>query len=159
MTSPNVWIGCPACYDDARLVGAWVDLAYCHYWRCPNGHDDGPALVFDADGPTPWHGETTVTTAHAWGVVMEDLDDREVTPFCAYCQNDGSLEPGPDIVDLFREAYAGEYMDPAELAQDLADNLAAPTDWPWVYVDWERAGRDLMMGDYWSDGPYYFRAL
>lgn len=64
----------------------------------------------------------------------------------------------------FEEAYAGEWGSIEEYAENLADDIGAidgDAKWPMMYIDWERAARDLVLGgDVWTadsiGGVYVF---
>ena len=67
----------------------------------------------------------------------------------------------PDDLRDFEEAYAGEFRDDADFAQDMADNLGAVDNnlsWPHNCIDWEQAAHELMY-DYSEHDGYYFRNL
>jgi antirestriction protein len=60
------------------------------------------------------------------------------------------------------EAYQGSYGSDEEFAEELADELGlidSGAAWPLSYIDWERAARDLMMGDYSEQDGHYFRNM
>lgn len=59
------------------------------------------------------------------------------------------------------EAYAGEFKDDEEFAEDMAEQIGAITDdvqWPYTCIDWKYASRELMY-DYFEMDGYYFRNL
>lgn len=58
------------------------------------------------------------------------------------------------------EAYAGEHKSDEDFAQELLEDIGTiPRDLPaYVYIDWERTARDIMM-DYCDSNGHYFRNL
>jgi antirestriction protein len=58
------------------------------------------------------------------------------------------------------EAYNGQFVSDEEFVADLLENTGSlPKDLPpYIYIDWERTARDVMM-DYSEDGGHYFRNL
>ena len=63
-----------------------------------------------------------------------------------------------EIAGEIDEAYAGSFRSDADFAEDMAEQLGdIPRDFPsWIYIDWERSARDLMM-DYSEQDGHYFR--
>lgn len=59
------------------------------------------------------------------------------------------------------EAYQGEYNSDEDFARYMADELGLTNkelSWPYTCIDWEWAGRELMM-DYFEANGFYFRNL
>jgi len=58
------------------------------------------------------------------------------------------------------EAYQGEYSSDEDFVQQLLEDTGdIPKDLPaYIYIDWERTARDIMM-DYFEEEGYYFRSL
>ena len=63
-----------------------------------------------------------------------------------------------DIAGEIDECYQGSFRDDAEFAEHTAEECGElPKDLAsWIYIDWERSARDLMM-DYSEEGGHYFR--
>ena len=62
-------------------------------------------------------------------------------------------------LDNIEEAYAGNFRDDEDFAQDFADQLGlidTNASWPTNCIDWEHAAKELMY-DYSEDNGYYFR--
>jgi antirestriction protein len=76
----------------------------------------------------------------------------------------GYFDPSVNSLDDFSDAYQGEWKDEEDFAYELAKDIGftEPDTWPGSYIDWERATRDLFLGDYWSaeapGGIYVFRS-
>lgn len=62
--------------------------------------------------------------------------------------------------DEAEEAYQGEHNSDEDFVEQLLEDTGTiPSDLPsYVYIDWERTARDVMM-DYSSDNDFYFRNL
>jgi len=55
------------------------------------------------------------------------------------------------------DSYSGSCHTNAEFAEDMAEETCTiPKEWPFYYIDWERAANDLMM-DYSEANGHYFR--
>lgn len=168
-TTPRAWVGCLACYNAGRLVGAWVDgieagevdpdIFGRACWASTNGHEE--LWVFDHENYGPLlTGETSPIEAQRLAGLLESIDEDEREAFGHYVSN--GHEPDPEE---FQDAYNGWWDDIAEFAEQLAEDTGAMPDtssWPAGCIDWERAGNELLMGDYWaaeaeSGGIYVFR--
>lgn len=64
-----------------------------------------------------------------------------------------------DLAD-FEEAYQGEWRNDEAFVQNLLEETdTIPSDLPgYVYIDWERTARNVMM-DYSEENGHYFRNL
>lgn len=81
--------------------------------------------------------------------------------YAAYAWNH-HYEPS-DLEEFYSDAedsFVGEYISDEEFAENYADELGylENTEWPYSYIDWERAASDLMM-DYWQKNGLYFRSF
>lgn len=167
-TEPRTWVGCLACYNAGSLLGKWVDgseagevdSALLHN-NPQTTHDE--LWVFDHEGYGGLiSGECSPAEAQRLAEVLEEVNDPEA--FAAYAEHVGAEYATPDG---FEEAFQGEYRSEEDFAQELAEDLGVvPEDagWPAYCIDWERAARDLFMGDYFSAQDsggrvYVFRAL
>ena len=87
-------------------------------------------------------------------LIANGADENAVDAYIA-------LGIGDDDLSEFEEAYQGQYQSDVEFAQEMAEELGEiPKDnrWPHYCIDWEWAGRELMM-DYSEQDGYYFRNL
>jgi len=95
---------------------------------------------------------------------LHDAFDKEaITEFWNYQPGYWADQLPGDVLEAFWEAYSGQWETPAEFAQQLAEDVGdidwANLAWPLTCIDWEWAGRELLMGDYWESNGFYFRAL
>lgn len=61
-------------------------------------------------------------------------------------------------LESIEEAYAGEYRNDVDFAQDMAESTESVQPdavWPHTCIDWEHAARELMY-DYTEDNGHYF---
>jgi hypothetical protein len=90
-------------------------------------------------------------------------NESEVTAFWNNQPGYWADQDAGDVLDAFYEAYAGAWDSPADFAEQLAEDIGAidwaNLSWPMTCIDWDRAGRELLMGDYWESNGVYFRAL
>ena len=62
-------------------------------------------------------------------------------------------------VEDFEEAHQGKWIDDEEFVEDLLRGTGDLPELPvYIYIDWERTARDVMM-DYSEQDGYYFRNL
>lgn len=84
----------------------------------------------------------------------------DLEAFAGYAENLGlDVEDFLDWQDEAEEAYAGQFGDNAEFAENLATELGlvkSDATWPNNCIDWDSAAVDLMH-DYFEVDGYYFR--
>ncbi len=75
----------------------------------------------------------------------------------AYIDNVGAEYAKADDAE---EAYSGDFDSDEAFAMDMAEQTGfeEPSGWPYNYIDWGRASRDLMY-DYFEVDGHYFRNL
>lgn len=74
------------------------------------------------------------------------------------CQAACELSVEPSSVE---EVYCGEFGSDEAFAEDMAETTGCINNeaaWPYQYVDWELAAKELMM-DYMEDSKHYFRSM
>jgi hypothetical protein len=150
----RAWIGCIACYNAGRFRGEWVDAEVAaDYQPCPiPSHEE--AWAYDVEGPylkgemSPMQVTRTAEAADQFAPWPSDaveawLGDKGI----------GIADADPDD---FEEEYFGFWPSGAEFAESWAANTCCCSemsrmlrdDWPWSYIDWDRAWRDH--GGFWS---------
>jgi antirestriction protein len=72
---------------------------------------------------------------------------------------EAGIDAGINLAD-FDEAYQGEYSSNEDFVQELVESCGdIPKNLPsYIYIDWERTARDVMM-DYSEANGHYFRNL
>jgi antirestriction protein len=187
---PRVWIGCLGCYGGSNLIGEWFDALTCPTdeltWSAAIWPDDaGDATrakrmhvsesheelwVMDHEGFAGLlSGECSLMEAQRIAQWMDEHDGLDLVAFGAFRSYHGEhyVLLDDDGVAQFEEAYQGEHDSEEDFAQQLADDLGLVDEsaaWPNSYIDWERATRELFMGDYWSarstgSTVYVFRSV
>lgn len=153
-------------YNAGKLVFKWFDLddvtkeeheaelqewleslppvygSPCEEW-CVGDVDDVPRAYVNDYGISDdfWALKEAAENSHLDWEVFEAASELDIPP------------------DMVEELYEGEYDSDADFAEEFADQLGlipAEYSWPTSCIDWERAGRDLMM-DYGESNNHYFR--
>ena len=153
--TPTVWLGCLACYNAGRLVGAWdpatdaatVTPSQLHGRELPEDvHEE--LWVFDHEH-LPVDGELDPLTAARWGELYDELDSPELWPaFCAWVRSGDFVEDGDGLPSLsdFTERYAGTWDSFLDYAHQLAEDCqvfdGVPEDLR-QYVDIRAWARDI----------------
>lgn len=172
----RVWVGCLACYNGGRLVGAWVDASQAadmaedfdaynggEVWG--NEFDDEQRRAHLAEGHAEFWcfdhnnlhglvtGECSPMEAQRIGRIFEAVqaDGHDVAAVAAWAEHTGETVEEWDrpTREAFEDAYSGEYDSQQAFAEQLADDMGAVTgeeSWPLSCIDWERAARDLFLG-------------
>jgi antirestriction protein len=191
-TTASVWVGCLGCYNGGALVGEWFDAADAPtamaefdaaIWtgsrpasktsqtrrdHIAESHEE--LWVMDFEGFGGWlKGECSPMEAQRIAGIIADIESDHVDPaaVAAWAENLGeTVEAWADVRSDFEESYQGEWDGEEEFAMELADDIGAidsDAGWPNSCIDWERATRELFMGDYWSErseaGVYIFRSI
>jgi antirestriction protein len=158
-TTPRVYVGTYAKYNDGSIAGKWLDLEdYSDHETfiaaCQELHSDehDPELMFQ-----DWEGipDGMISESYISEEVFSwiDLDDNEKRILQAYRENidqTGSLDDA-------NEAYNGTFGSKEDFAEDLFQSIySIPKDLE-NYIDYERVARDLECGDYtfvYDEGEY-----
>ena len=136
-TTPNVWIGCLACYNGGRLTGEWVDaheaadFVPCTRTEFGAPHEEWWVMDFENfDGLLT--GECSPQTAQDLAELIDRIkDDGRMAPvvFAEWCDNrhEDPLEADlDDVVDRF----AGVFESRQEWAwHALEEQLAELPEW------------------------------
>ncbi|MBC9927232.1 antirestriction protein ArdA [Leucobacter sp. cx-169] len=176
-TTPSAWIGCLACYNNGRLVGAWFDAETADTVTLADVHDGANHVRRDCEEMwvldhenIPTKGEMSPSEAAEWGRVIVSVPERDRPALCAWvASGDYIAEGAGDIpsVNDFEERYAGHWDSFRDYAVDFAEDIGLLNDAPETlatYFDWDAWARDLAM-DYTTVaagggcGVYVFRAL
>lgn len=166
---PRIYVASLSDYNAGRLHGAWIDAAtdpdtirvdIAEMLGTSRYEDAEEWAIHDHEG---FHGlpvgeYESLDRICEWATAIVEHGPA----FAAYVAHLGAEYA---TAEGFEEDYQGEHESEEDYAQELADDIGAVPDelpWPLSYIDWERAARDLFMGDYWSadspSGVYVFRA-
>lgn len=141
-TEPAVWIGCLACYNAGRLIGAWypateagdVDVKAVHRGSGVNWRREGCEELWclDIEG-MPVQREMGPVEAQRWGEIYEEVGPEQWGALCAWVRSGAYTAEGdsdyPVIAD-FEEAFCGEWGSFRDYALDLADGIGLLRDVP-----------------------------
>ena len=156
-TTPRAWIGCLACYNDARLVGEWFDAetadevtlaeVHCGAHRERSGCEE--LWVMDHEN-IPVEGEMSPVEAAEWARVILRVSEHQREALCAWvasgsyvAEGSGELPSVPDFEERFCGIW-GRFRDYAEnfaeeiglIPEDATEDLVR-------YFNWESWTRDL----------------
>jgi len=164
-TTPAVYVGTYAKYNNGSIAGAWVSLdehdteaAFYAAASALHKREYDPELMFqDFEGfPREFYGESYLDE-RIWEWLELDDDERDI--ISAWLKANG----GSDDLDYMREAYRGhwdswdeyvyQYVDDTCLLENVPEEVAG-------YFDYESYGRDLSndysVTDSDSGGVYVF---
>lgn len=164
--TPEVWVGCLACYNAGRLVGQWYEAAEAGEVTPEQLHEGKLTQLEARDGGSPHEelwvmdhqgfgglltGECSPMEAQRLAEVIGELEEANlpVEAFAAWLQGEANSGAVSDFGDVFQGIYDSE----RDFAQQVADDIGALEDdvaWPHDCIDWERATRELMY-DYGSE--------
>lgn len=175
-TIPRAWIGCLACYNNARLVGEWFDAETADEVTLAEVHGSAARVrsgceelwVMDHEN-IPVRGEMSPHEAAEWGRVLASVPEHERAALHAWVTSGDYVAEGtgdlPSLSD-FEERYAGQWDSFEDYARGLADEIGLLTDVPEEiarYFDWRSWTRDLAL-DYTAEparegGVFVFRVV
>ena len=174
-TTPRVWIGCLACYNEGRLIGDWFDAetadevtTYDVHGAHSRADSHDELWCFDHEN-IPISGEMSPADAAAWGEAFDEVGEHLRPALIAWVESGDYVAEGtgdlPSISD-FEERYCGEWESFDDYASELADDIGLLTDVPEEiarYFDWRAWTRDLAFDYVVHDNPeggvFVFRNL
>lgn len=164
-TTPRVWIGCLACYNEGRLVGDWfgAELAdsvttYEVHGADSRADSHDELWCFDHDN-IPVAGELSPLVAAAWGRCLAEVDPHLRPALCAWVDSgDYVSECSGDLpsVSDFEDRYCGQWEDFSDYAHELAEETGLLEGIPVhvsQYFDWDSWCRDLACDYVTADAP------
>lgn len=170
---PRIYVACLAAYNNGVLHGEWIDAnqdaADIHeriqemLAKSPiEGAEEFAIHDYDEFSSYAIQEYDTVEYVSVIGQSIADHGDA----MAAWLENERPInaDEATERAGQFEEAYAGEWGSIEEYAENLADDIGAidgDAKWPMMYIDWERAARDLVLGgDVWTvdsiGGVYVF---
>jgi hypothetical protein len=96
--------------------------------------------------------------------LTEDMCSHEIEAFEIFVESGyQGVEIDQEVLDTFRDVYAGVYQSRREFAMEMAEESGydfTKEQWPATCIDWDYAARELMY-DYWDEngacGLHFFR--
>ena len=175
-TTPRVWPACLSCYNNARLVGQWVDCTDAADVTLHQLHEGTGSLsagceeiwCLDTEN-IPVEHEMGLLEAAEWGRVYTEVGPEHWPALYAWVESGDYVAEGtgdlPSISD-FVERYCGHWESFREYARELAYDIGLLADVPEEiarYFDWSAWTRDLAFDYSTCDDPeggvYVFRVL
>jgi antirestriction protein len=155
-TTPRLYVGTYAKYNNGSLGGAWIDLedysdrdAFLE--ACAELHSDesDPELMFqDFEGfPRCWYSESSAPADILWEWM--ELDENEREAFGLYADHIG----GDASIEDFRDAYNGTADSEGAFAGNIAEECdSIPKDMPsWIVIDWDASWSCNLRFDYFCE--------
>lgn len=80
--------------------------------------------------------------------------------FAAWIDNNSLEAPTEQDWEDCKDCFEGEFRNAGDFAEHICDGCGTLDNIPEglrCYFDYDAFGRDLLIGDYWQQGCYYFR--
>lgn len=170
-TSPRIYVGTYAKYNNGSIEGAWLDLtdyndANEFYEVCKELHGDesDPEFMFQdyEDIPKAFISESYLSDKF-WDFMSIVPDDQKEV-FILWMDNTGEDGDMKDLYDRFQEQYAGHFDDGIKgYADQLADDLGYYSTMESAgisshYFDLDAFARDIEAGgEVWETDGHVFR--
>lgn len=173
-TTPRIWVGCLACYNNGNLTGEWFDAIEGDDITLGDVHGGAQYVspgceelwVLDHEN-LPLKGECSPHDAAQFALVVEEVHESDREAFIAWALSGDQIEDGDGLPSTsdFEERYCGTWASFREFAENLADDIALLDGIPDEiarYFDWQSWTRDLAF-DYTTcntdSGVYVFRSI
>lgn len=128
-TTPAVYVGTYAKYNDGNLSGAWLDLTdysdkdeFIRACEQLHADEDDPELMFQdfQDIPEGLIGESWISEG-VWDWIALSQDDKDMVAAYFDAVGNGQVSDGFDV-DEIRDAFVGCYENEAEFAEQLIND-------------------------------------
>jgi len=167
----SVYVGTYRKYNEGSLFGKWLNFSdYSDYdelltaMKNLHADEDDPEFMFqDYEISSLFEKMGLVSESHisseiyeVWNKIQVSAYDAEIVE--AFIDCSGYYDSIEEMLEKVEESYSGQYCSD----EDFAENLLMETDCipknlpSYVYIDWEKTARDIMM-DYSTSNGYYFR--
>jgi len=160
-TTPEVWIGCLASYNEGRLIGEWVEIP-----TDANDLRDEITRILAGTGGEEWYAgdiqgvpsylrtdypQVEQLTEYAAALEQAVANGLDADIYETVC-DDNSTTVDPDEIMVYGD---GEVYNDADIALAVCDGFGSlgdmlGTEIPETverYFDWDAYGRDLRIGD------------
>lgn len=169
----KIYVGTYGQYNSGSLFGKWFDLseysdaeelfeAIAEYHK---DEHDPEYMIQDVDTDLKFvhsyigecSGQDDIQRLYDFFEECEEshLDMDIITAYCdAFGYKFNEVK-----ISYIEEAYSGSFDSDEDFAEDMAEqcgDLDKHPHWPYTYIDWERAARELMY-DYVEQDGHYFR--
>jgi antirestriction protein len=174
MTNVQIYVGTYSKYNNGSIFGAWIKLEdfssmeeLSSAMRKLHKDEDDPEFMFqDYECSGIMENLGLISECHIAENIYEIMEAIENSSYSedvieAYvsCLGNSSADIHT-IIEKVEECYSGEYSNDIDFTEDLLDSTGeVSNDLPnYIYIDWERTARDIMM-DYTSFNNHYFRLI
>lgn len=174
-TTARIWVGCLACYGNARLVGEWFDAIEGDDITLTDVHGGSQHVrpgceeiwVMDHEN-LPFRGECSPHDAAQLARVVDEVHENDREAFLVWVLSGDQIEDGDGLPSAsdFEERYCGTWESFEAYAENLGVDIALLEGIPDEiarYFDWQAWARDLAFDYTTYDAPYggvfVFRSL
>jgi antirestriction protein len=166
MTTPQIYVGTYAKYNNGSIEGVWLDLTNYSdknefYVACAALHSDeeDPEYMFQDWEGIPDH---YISECHIDDKFWEfqeltaDWDEDRIAAFQIWIDHTGSCDSISEQIESFEENYRGIYDSETAYAEELADELGYIHSMEKAgisasYFDYDQFAYDLFLSDLWSE--------
>ena len=167
-TECRIYVASLADYNAGRLHGRWIDadqpaediLADVLYMLAESKEpyaEEWAIHDYDLGGCEIDEWTSFEAVAAIGEVLSKDYIDKDA--FAAWYNYEDREGDASDLEGQFNDVFMGEFDSDADMASDLLDStgeLEAIPENLRHYFDYEAYARDMMTGDVWKEGRYYF---
>lgn len=170
----RIYVGTYNKYNNGSIFGEWLELSdYSSYEEfdeaCRELHkdEDDPEFMFqDFEAPGLFESLGLISESHLSEEIFEAIEELEAASYdieiySSYATHIGFKGDISALIEETEEAYAGEFDNDEEFAQEMAEQtgmMEEKPSWPYTCIDWEWAARELMY-DYFEEDGHYFRSM
>lgn len=169
----QIYVGSYHKYNNGSIFGKWLNLSdYCNYeelseamYELHNDEPDPEFMIQDFEAPEFFKNQNFISECFISKDIYDIAEKINVSGFdieilTAFTDCFGHYEDIDELLDRVQDSYMGEYRTDEDFAEELLIECGdVPSNLPsYLYIDWERTARDLMM-DYSASNGYYFRCL
>lgn len=158
-STPKIYVGTYAKYNNGNLFGKWLDLAdyssaeeFYNASKELHSDEDDPELMFQdwENDPGNFISESSINIG-VWEYLnnINGMSEDEIIAYGEYISEMGN---DPSDIEDFKESWNGKWDSEISFAENLVDdcydlektmgNLSS-------YFDYEKFARDLFISDYW----------
>ena len=171
MTNVQIYVGTYQKYNNGSIYGAWLDLEnYSDFTELQKAmkelhkDEEDPEFMFqDYECPSLYLNMGLISESFISDTIYEVFDaisdfNYNIEVVDSYISCIGNQENDIlEILEKVEESYNGEFDSDTDFAEEILQDDGFVSQLPsYVYIDWERTARDIMM-DYATDNNHYFR--
>ena len=169
----QIYVGTYKKYNEGSIFGKWLKLSdYSDFdelqtaMRELHNSEDDPEFMFqDYEMASLFEQLGLISECSISPQIYEVIEKIESSDYSlevieSFVDCFGIYDSLDDVLEKIEESYNGEFDSDEDFVENLLINTASiPSDLPsYVYIDWTRTARDVMM-DYSTSNNYYFRNI